>query len=114
MATGIEKSHWTIADLVKMQADSIKELQEAIRAMHGCESGHVESVPVHEVFQGETAWQGNVEVFDLMCHQKAKRVYACQYQDGNETKSVVVLEIPPVDSPESAVKVAIARKAKQT
>ena len=95
-----------------MQPEKIKEVQEAIRVMHGCESRHVASVPVHEVFQGQTAWQGMVEVFDLLCHQKAKRCYAWQYQEGNETKSVTVLEIPPVDSPESAVKVAIASKSR--
>jgi hypothetical protein len=93
--------------------DKITELQVAIRAMHGCESRHVESVPVHEVFRGETAWRGTVEVFDLIGHAKAKRAYAWSYQDGDETKSTAVLEIPPVDSPESAVKVAIAAKARQ-
>lgn len=93
--------------------DKIANLQEAIRARHGCESRHVESVPVREVFRGETAWQGTVEVFDLIGHAKAKRAYAWSYQDGGETKSTAVLEIPPVDSPESAVKVAIAAKARQ-
>lgn len=92
----------------------IKAIQEAITALHGCDSRHVESVPVHEVFQGQTAWQGTVDVFDLIGHAKAKRAYAWQYQDGpDEIKTVAVLEIPPVDSPESAVKVAIAAKARQ-
>lgn len=69
--------------------------------------------PVHEVFQGQTAWQGTVEVFDLIGLAKAKRAYAWQYQDGpNEIKTVAALEIPPVDSPLTAVKVAIAAKAK--
>lgn len=94
-------------------ADKIGELQKAIRAMHGCESRHIESVPVHEVFQGETAWQGTVEVFDLVGHAKAKRAYAWSYQDGDEIKSTAVLEIPPVDSPQTAVMVAIAAKARQ-
>ncbi len=94
-------------------ADKIAELQKAIRAMHGCESRHVESVPVHEVFRGETAWQGTVAVFDLIGHAKAKRCYAWSYQDGNETKSTAVLEIPPVDSPQTAVKVAIAAKTRE-
>jgi hypothetical protein len=30
-------------------------------------------VPVREVFRGKTIWQGNVEVFDLDGHPKAKR-----------------------------------------
>ncbi len=78
--------------------------------MHGCESLHVESVPVKEVFEGQTAWQGTVEVFDLIGHPKAKRAYAWTHRVGDQNKTVAVLEIPPVDSPESAVKVAIASK----
>ena len=96
-----------------MQPETIKSLQRAIKASHGCDSRHIESVPVHEVFRGQTAWKGTVEVFDLIGHAKAKRAYAWQYQEGKETKTVSVLEIPPVNSPESAVKVAIAAKAKQ-
>jgi hypothetical protein len=85
----------------------ITKLKDAIRASHGCESLHVESVPVKGVFEGQTTWQGTVEVFDLIGHPKAKRAYAWRYRDGNQNKTVAVLEIPPVDSPESAVKVAI-------
>ena len=58
----------------------------------------------------KTAWQGTVEIFDLFGHKKAKRCYAWQYEDGTETKTVAVLEIPLVDSPETAVKIAIAAK----
>ena len=96
-----------------MQPDRIKSLQHAIKEMHGCDSRYVESVPVHEVFRGQTAWKGTVEVFALLGHERAKRAYAWQYEDGAETKSVAVLEIPPVDSPQSAVQVAIAAKARQ-
>jgi len=39
--------------------------------------------------------------------------YAWSYREGDQTRSVSVLEIPPVDSPQSAVKVAIAAKAKK-
>jgi hypothetical protein len=96
-----------------MPPNAIQGIQSAIKAQHGCDSRHIESVPVHEVFQGQTAWRGTVEVFHLMGHDKAKRVYAWQYQDdNNRTKTVTVLEIPPVNSPQTAVKVAIAAKAK--
>jgi hypothetical protein len=43
----------------------IERLQLVIHHMHGCDSRHVESVPVHEVFRGQTVWRGEVEVFDL-------------------------------------------------
>ena len=91
-----------------MSPKEITELKDAIRATHGCESLHVESVPVKEVIGGDTAWEGTVEVFDLVGHPKANRAYAWSYRDGDETKSIVVLQITPVDSPEAAVRMAIA------
>ena len=36
----------------------IENLRAVIGKVHGCDSKHVESVPVHEVFEGETAWRG--------------------------------------------------------
>jgi hypothetical protein len=97
-----------------MPPENIQSLEEAIKAAHKCNSVHVRSEAVHEVFQGETAWQGTVEVFYLIGHPKPQFAYAWQYQDdGKKTKTVTVLEIPPVDSAQTAVKVAIAAKAKE-
>src|ERR1700694_3205214 len=96
-----------------MKIEEIQDVQGVILALHRCESNHVSSVPVHEVFQGKTAWKGTVEVFDLIGHEKAKRAYAWQYEEGGKTNTIAVLEIPPVDSPQTAVKVAIAAKAKK-
>ena len=92
----------------RFRGGKIKSIQDAIKAMHGCDSRYVESVPVHDVFQGPTAWEGIVEVLDLIGHSKARRVYAWQYEDGNKTKTLAVLEIPPVNSPLSALKLVIA------
>ena len=96
-----------------MPPKELTELKDAIRATHGCESLHVQSVPVKEVFEGQTAWEGAVEVFDLVGHPQAKRAYAWSYRDGDKIKSVAVLEIPPVDSPQSAVKVTIAAEGRK-
>ena len=96
----------------RMQPREITELKDAIRATHGCESLHVESVAVKEVFDGETAWEGKVEVFDLVGHRQAKRAYAWSYRDGDQNKTFAVLEIPPVNSPGSAVKVAMTSKTR--
>ena len=41
----------------------IEELKDVIRKLHGAESTHRESVHVKEVFNGETVWEGIVEVF---------------------------------------------------
>ena len=83
-------------------------LRKAIRALHGCESRHVASHPVREVFQGQTAWEGIVEEFALTSHPTATTCYAWSYRDGDTTQTVTVLALPPVDSPEGAVKVAVA------
>ncbi len=99
-----------------MQAFNMKDIsfiQEAIKKTLRCDSRHVESVKVTEKFQGETAWTGVVEVFDLIDHPKAKRAYGWSYREGNRDKAKVVLELPPVDSPLMAVKVAIASKARK-
>jgi hypothetical protein len=88
------------------------ELQNAIRATHGCESQWEASVRVEEKFEGKTAWSGIVEVFALVGHPTAKYAYAWTYRDGNQNKTTVVLKIPPVDSPQTAVRIAIASKAR--
>ena len=95
-----------------MPHKKITKLKDAIRATHGCESLHATSEQVYETFDGRIAWQGTVEVFDLIGHPKAKRAYAWLYCEGDEQKTFAVLGIPPVDSPQNAVKVAIASKAR--
>jgi hypothetical protein len=39
----------------------------------------VESVPIKEVFQGRTVWQGEVQVFSLSGHPTASCCYAWSY-----------------------------------
>jgi hypothetical protein len=61
-------------------------------------------------------WDGVVEVFDLVGHPKAKRAYAWSHLDGDKdekTRYVAVLEIPPVVSPETAVKASIVSDSKR-
>jgi len=70
---------------------------------------------VHEVFRGETVWKGEVEVYDLTGHPKAKRAYAWSHLDGkgdDRERFVAVLEIPPVESAVTAVRVQIVKDTK--
>jgi len=91
----------------------IESLANAIRKLHGVESKHVESVPVKETFQGQTVWQGDVEVFDLIGHPKASRCYAWAYQDDDgRTQYTAVLGLPPVQSAQDAVKAALVAQVK--
>ena len=78
-------------------------------------------MPVTEIFQGEIVWAGEVEVFDLIGHPKAKRAYAWSHREGKDDQGerfVTVLEIPPVVSALTAVRASIMadaqkRKAKE-
>ncbi len=93
----------------------LAEAKTAVERSHGCTAQHVETVPVREVFQGKTAWQGTVEVFTIQGHAKAKRAYAWGYPNedrGGKFDFVTVLEIPPVMSPQTAVKAAIVAQAR--
>ena len=89
----------------------IQELQDVIRKLHGVESRHVESVPVKEMFQGQTVWEGVVEVFDLVGHPKTHRAYAWAH-DGERPKesSVAVLHIAPITSAAEAVRAALIQE----
>lgn len=91
--------------------NNIEELQNVIRRLHGAEATHVETVPVKETFQGQTVWDGEVEIFDLHDHPQTSRVYAWTHETDDADKprrSVTVLHIPPATSPRRAVQVSIA------
>lgn len=96
-----------------MAVDYITELRGVIKKLHGVDSRHVESVPVKEVFNGKTVWDGVVEVFELIGHPKAPKVYAWAHDTDNPKqprKHVTVLHIPPVTSPLLAVRAAIVQE----
>jgi hypothetical protein len=93
--------------------DILKLIQQAVERTAECPAAHVESIPVLETFRGKTVWEGVVEAFVLTGHPKAKRAYGWAYQDGEETRYVAVLEVPPVDSPNTAVRAAIAAGAQK-
>jgi len=92
----------------------LAELKHAIRQSHGCEATHANSMPVKETFRGEVAWDGIVEVFQISGHPKAKLCYAWGYPPEKGPREIItVLGLPPVNSPETAVRVAIAAHARK-
>ncbi len=91
----------------------IDRLAMVIHHLHKCRAAHLKTVPVKEVFRGRTVWEGNVEVFTVEGHPRAKKAYAWSQDQGQPTEQfTAVLEIPPVESPETAVKVAIVAAVK--
>lgn len=82
-----------------------------VEHLHKCSAFHVSTTRVREEWRGKVAWEGEVEAFDLKGHPKASRCYGWSYGDPEEF--ITILELPPVDSPEAAVKVGVAYQIKQ-
>ena len=124
MAAGIEREDfWTVGNLLGEAVafrPTLKNSRDVIRHLHGVESSHVESVPIKEVFQGKTVWDGIVEVFDLHGpSERLKRLYAWAYETDNPKKPrrhVTVLHLgPPLTSPLlGAVRAAIICRSLET
>ena len=95
--------------------NDVRELRDVIHKLHGGRAKHVSSVPVTELFQGQVVWDGVVEVFDLRGHPKANRIYAWAHETDDPKhpkRYVTVLHIPPVVSPQTAVKAAIVQESR--
>ena len=73
-----------------------------VEHLHKCRANHVRSVRVKEEVEDKTVWEGDVEVFSLFGHPKAQWCYGWSYDEPEQF--VTILELPPVDSPEAAVR----------
>jgi hypothetical protein len=94
-------------------SERIDRLQKAVEKAADSKARHVASKQVTERFNGDVIWDGVVETFEIENHPKAKRCYAFPFVRNEKVLVKTVLEIPPVDSPETAVKVAIASEARE-
>jgi hypothetical protein len=75
-----------------------------------------DSCVVPSDFHGQTLWQGDVELFRLTGHPKAKRAHAWRRLEGSKderVRLVAVPEIPPAELAETAVRVQIIHDNKQ-
>jgi hypothetical protein len=92
---------------------NIEELREVIHKLHGAKATHRESVPVKEVFEDRTVWEGIVEVFDLIGHPKTDRAYAWTHDTDdpeNPKRHITVLHIHPAITPAAAVRAFIVQE----
>ena len=76
----------------------------AIFKTQGCHCILRSRVPVSASFRSEPVWQGEVLVFELDGHATTNTCYAWSV----EGRVTAVLHEGPVDSPEAAVRAAIA------
>jgi hypothetical protein len=93
--------------------ERLGNLCKTIEGEHACKAKHAGSIYVTEMDGLRKIWQGTVEVFLLQGHPQAKICYGWSEGDGKEDKQITVLEVPPVTSPQSAVRAAIARPKKK-
>jgi hypothetical protein len=95
----------------------LERLRAAVEHMHKCVAVQSETIPVQEVFQGKTVWQGNVERFLLLNHPKATVAYAWSDKEGERDggeRFVAVLELPPVNSAKRAVQIQMVKDFKES
>lgn len=96
--------------------NDVAMLQKAVEKLHNCKASHSGTVQVTERFRGKLVWQGAVEVFKLANGTPAKRCYAWNHAEGPKdemTRVIIVLELPPVTSAQTAVRAAIVAQYKQ-
>ena len=81
----------------------------AVEGQHGGKAVLVEVLPVKEVFQGQTVWEGVVHVFDLDGHPKATRAYAWSspVEGSDKPRFYDVLHLGGIRSSLDAVRAAI-------
>ena len=99
------------------QREYLERLQMVVEQLHNCKAVHASTVPVHVPLNGQTVWQGDVEVFNIFGNLKAKRCYAWLKSEGvnmeeEGERTVAVLAVPPVDSALKAVQNQLVKEAK--
>lgn len=98
-----------------MAEPSIEELTQAVERQHGGSATPLQAVHVKEAFRGQTLWEGDVQVFQISDHPKTNRAYAWSAPIKGSTKRRIyaVLRIAPIDSPQAAVRAAIAAESRK-
>jgi len=90
------------------------DLKRAVEQLHRCKASFIEDIVVIEKFGDKTVWSGNVSVFKIEGNEKATVCYAWSspIEGSTKRKYYAVLKVPPIDSPEKAVRVSIVQNRK--
>jgi hypothetical protein len=86
------------------------KIQLAVRARYGCGCSHTGTFFVTETIDGKSE-RVAVEVFRLRGHPEASRAFGWACDDQGEQRYISVLGAPPIDTPQQAVRAAIASRA---
>lgn len=92
-----------------MTSEYLWNLAETIARMHDCFVEHSETARVIERVGVETAFDGDVEVFDVSGQPKATQAFGWAWEDAaGQVQYIGILNVPPIDWPREAVQAAIA------
>ena len=80
-------------------SEYIAQLKRTVEEFCRCSAIYAGSANVDE-----KEWKGEAQIFELLNFSVTKWCYAWSFQDGREEKVAVVLQIPPVISPSTAVR----------
>lgn len=90
-------------------SEYLQNLSDAIDAMHECSCTYFGKEHIKEEHEGETVWEGDVEIFQLEGHPKAKVAYGWAWEDDQgEIQYIGILGVSPIVTASDAVKAAIA------
>jgi hypothetical protein len=95
-----------------LKPETMEEQKRVILEDHGATARHVETVRVRKVIGRLAWWDGDVEVYEITGHPTAARCFAWTMKEMGRLKTTAVLEIPPVDSPQTAVSSVIVAALK--
>jgi hypothetical protein len=101
-------------------SERIEKLRLAIEQTERCRAKHLTSQIVLEGYRDCPLWEGVVETFELTDHPKANLAYAWlrgvahSPLERPEEHYTIVLGIPPVRSPETAVRAAIMAQVRSS
>jgi len=95
-------------DAEEQRMRRIAMLQRVIVEIHSCSAQHLETAHVAETFLGRTIWEGDVEVFAVLGHPRARRCYAWVKRIGGlkRARFFAVLETTVIRTALDAVKFA--------
>ena len=94
--------------------DMDPELKTTIERMHNCSASFIEDGVVVEKFGKQTVWSGTISVYEIKGHPQATKAYgwSSPTEDSTKRRYYAVLHVPPVDSPEKAVRASIVQDQK--
>jgi hypothetical protein len=82
-------------------------LKNVVQTVCKCRACHLRSVLVTVMLDQGEIWTGVVEEFAIIGHLEALWCYAWMNRRGETLRPMVVLDLPPVTSPHSAVHVTL-------